>query len=64
MASSFKAATDLKVKNLVHNLITYEAELHENTRNFTIAFEFILGNLKQHTYPDPEYQSVCRSYSG
>jgi len=64
MASNFKAATDLRVKQLVHNLITYEAELPDTSKNFGIAFEFILGNLRQHSYPDAGFQQVGRVYLG
>jgi hypothetical protein len=64
MTSSFKAATDTRVKQLVHNLITYEAELPDTSKNFGIAFDFILSNLRQHSYPDAVFQQVWRVYVG
>ena len=51
--SRFKHQTREKVKELVKDLIFEETGLPRTSKNFQIAFDFIMNNLSDHTFLAP-----------
>ena len=51
--SRFKHQTREKVKELVKDLIYEETGLSRSSKNFQIAFDFIINNLYDHTFLPP-----------
>jgi hypothetical protein len=68
-ASHYKHQTKQKVQALVSSLIAHETGLKvrltkPGARNFTIAFEFITGNLEHHSYLEVNSHEVKRVMKG